>query len=128
MVAAEVRALAGRSADAARQIKLLIEASVDQVGTGTELADQAGSAMTEVVAAIRRVNQLVVDIAAAMQEQSTGVNQMGEAITQLDQATQQNAALLEESAAASQSLDDQARELVASVAVFQIDRRALQAA
>jgi methyl-accepting chemotaxis protein len=128
VVASEVRALAGRSADAARQIKQLIEASVDQVGSGTELADQAGHAMTEVVASIRRVNQLVVDIAGAMQEQSTGVTQMGEAITQLDQATQQNAALVEETAAASQSLDDQARELVASVAVFRIHRGALQAA
>ena len=128
VVASEVRALAGRSADAARQIKQLIEASVDQVGTGAALADQAGHAMTGVVASIRRVNQLVVDIAGAMQEQSTGVSQMGEAITQLDQATQQNAALVEETAAASQSLDDQARELVASVAAFQIDRRALQAA
>jgi methyl-accepting chemotaxis protein len=128
VVASEVRALAGRSADAARQIKQLIEASVDQVGTGAALADQAGAAMTGVVASIRRVNQLVVDIASAMQEQSTGVTQMGEAITQLDQATQQNAALVEETAAASQSLDDQARELVASVAAFQIDRRALQAA
>ena len=81
-----------------------------------------------VVYAAGTVGALVVDIASAMQEQSTGVTQMGEAITQLDQATQQNAALVEETAAASQSLDDQARELVASVAAFQIDRRALQAA
>ena len=128
VVAAEVRSLAGRSADAARQIKQLIQASVDQVGSGTQLADQAGASMTEVVGAIRRVSQLVVDIAGAMQEQSIGVSQMGEAITQLDQATQQNAALVEETAAASQSLDDQARELVASVSVFRIDRHALQAA
>jgi methyl-accepting chemotaxis protein len=120
VVASEVRALAGRSAEAARQIKQLITASLDQVNSGTALADQAGNTMTDVVAAIKRVSQLVVDISAAMQEQSTGVSQVGEAITQLDQTTQQNAALVEETAAASQSLDEQARQLVTSVEVFRI--------
>ena len=120
VVAAEVRALAGRSAEAARQIKQLITASLDQVSSGTTLADQAGHAMTDVVGAIKRVSQLVVDISTAMREQSTGVSQVGEAITQLDQTTQQNAALVEETAAASQSLDDQARHLVTSVGVFRI--------
>jgi methyl-accepting chemotaxis protein len=120
VVASEVRALAGRSADAARQIKQLIAASTEQVHTGTELADRAGHAMGEVVHEIKRVSQLVVDIANAMQEQSTGVGQVGEAIAQLDQTTQQNAALVEETAAASQSLDEQARHLVASVARFRI--------
>jgi methyl-accepting chemotaxis protein len=120
VVASEVRALAGRSAEAARQIKQLITASLDQVNSGTALADQAGNTMTDVVAAIKRVSQLVVDISTAMQEQSTGVSQVGEAITQLDQTTQQNAALVEETAAASQSLDEQARQLVTSVEVFRI--------
>ena len=124
VVASEVRALAGRSAEAARQIKQLIGASMDQVNSGTALADQAGHAMTDVVGAIKRVSQLVVDIATAMQEQSTGVGQVGEAIAQLDQTTQQNAALVEETAAASQSLDEQARHLVASVALFRIDTAA----
>ncbi len=115
-----MRALAGRSAEAARQIKQLISASMDQVSSGTALADQAGHAMGNVVGAIKRVSQLVVDISTAMREQSTGVSQVGEAIAQLDQTTQQNAALVEETAAASQSLDDQARHLVASVGVFRI--------
>jgi methyl-accepting chemotaxis protein len=120
VVASEVRALAGRSAEAARQIKQLVTASMEQVDSGSALADQAGHAMTEVVGAIQRVSQLVVDISTAMQEQSTGVGQVGEAIAQLDQTTQQNAALVEETAAASQSLDDQARELVGAVGQFRI--------
>jgi methyl-accepting chemotaxis protein len=93
---------------------------MDQVNAGTALADQAGRAMTDVVGAIQRVSQLVVDISTAMQEQSTGVGQVGEAIAQLDQTTQQNAALVEETAAASQSLDEQARHLVVSVGQFRI--------
>ena len=120
VVASEVRALAGRSAEAARQVKQLIAASQEQVGAGTALADRAGQAMSDVVREIKHVSQLVVDIAGAMQEQSTGVSQMGAAIAQLDQTTQQNAALVEETAAASQSLDEQARHLVASVAQFRI--------
>jgi methyl-accepting chemotaxis protein len=120
VVASEVRALAGRSAEAARQIKQLVTASMDQVNSGTAQADQAGRAMTDVVSAIKRVSELVVDISTAMQEQSTGVGQVGEAIAQLDQTTQQNAALVEETAAASSSLDDQARHLVVSVGQFRI--------
>ena len=120
VVASEVRSLAGRSAEAARQVKQLVATSQEQVGHGTELADRAGQAMGEVVHEIKRVSQLVVDIASAMQEQSVGVSQVGAAITQLDQTTQQNAALVEETAAASQSLDEQARHLVASVARFRI--------
>jgi methyl-accepting chemotaxis protein len=127
VVASEVRSLAGRSAEAARQIKQLVAASMEQVNSGTALADQAGHAMTDVVGAIKRVSQLVVDISTAMREQSTGVGQVGEAIAQLDQTTQQNAALVEETAAASQSLDDQARSLVASVALFRIDAAAQMA-
>jgi len=127
VVASEVRSLAGRSAEAARQIKQLVAASMEQVNSGTALADQAGHAMTDVVGAIKRVSQLVVDISTAMREQSTGVGQVGEAIAQLDQTTQQNAALVEETAAASQSLDHQARHLVASVALFRIDAAAQMA-
>jgi len=120
VVASEVRALAVRSADAARQIKQLVAASQEQVGNGTDLADQAGQAMQSVVHEIQRVSQLVMDIAGAMQEQSTGVVQVGAAIAQLDQTTQQNAALVEETAAASQGLDAQARQLMGSVARFRL--------
>ena len=121
VVASEVRALASRSADAARQVKQLVAASQEQVGSGTTLADRAGQSMSEVGHEIKRVSQLVVDIAGALQEQSSGVSQVGAAIAQLDQTTQQNAALVEETAAASQSLDEQARHLVAAVARFRID-------
>ena len=121
VVASEVRALASRSADAARQVKQLVAASQEQVGSGTALADRAGQSMNEVVHEIKRVSQLVVDIAGALQEQSSGVSQVGAAIAQLDQTTQQNAALVEEAAAASQSLDEQARHLVAAVTRFRID-------
>jgi methyl-accepting chemotaxis protein len=124
VVASEVRSLASRSADAARQIKLLVADSKEQVNTGTALADRAGQAMNDVVHEIKRVSQLVVDIADTMREQSAGMSQVGVAIAHLDQATQQNAALVEETAAASQSLDEQARHLVASVARFRIDATA----
>jgi methyl-accepting chemotaxis protein len=121
VVASEVRALASRSADAARQIRELIAASLEQVNSGMAQADRAGAAMNGVVASIRRVSQLVADIASAMQEQSTGVTQVGAAIAQLDQTTQQNAALVEETAAAAQGLDEQARQLVASTALFRLE-------
>jgi methyl-accepting chemotaxis protein len=118
VVATEVRSLAGRSAEAAREIKGLIGASVERVEQGTALVDQAGSTMTEVVAAIQRVAGIVGQISAASAEQSAGVAQVGEAIGQMDRATQQNAALVEESAAAAESLRQQAHQLVQSVAVF----------
>jgi methyl-accepting chemotaxis protein len=120
VVASEVRSLAGRSADAAKEIKALIGASSEQVAQGTQWADKAGAAMTGVVEAIRRVNDIVGEISAASSEQSSGVSQVGEAITQMDQATQQNAALVEEMAAAASSLKAQAGELVQAVAVFQL--------
>ncbi|CAN5444884.1 methyl-accepting chemotaxis protein [soil metagenome] len=120
VVASEVRLLAQRSAEAAKEIKSLISASVDRVGEGTVLVDRAGVTMTEVVASIRRVTDIMGEISAASSEQSTGVAQVGEAVTQMDQATQQNAALVEESAAAAESLRGQARQLVASVAVFKL--------
>jgi methyl-accepting chemotaxis protein len=121
VVASEVRSLAGRSADAAKEIKALISDSVERVGHGTALVDQAGVTMTEVVSSIKRVTDIMVEISAASTEQSAGVAQVGEAVTQMDQATQQNAALVEQSAAAAESLKGQARQLVDSVAVFKLD-------
>jgi len=118
VVASEVRSLAGRSADAAKEIKALIGASVAQVDQGTVLVDQAGRTMGEVVSSIRRVTDLMGEISAASREQSLGVSQVGEAIMQMDQVTQQNAALVEEMAAAASSLKTQAQDLVGTVAVF----------
>ena len=120
VVASEVRSLAGRSAEAAREIKSLISASVERVEQGTALVNQAGVTMTEVVGSIQRVNDIMGEISAASTEQSTGVAQVGEAVSQMDQATQQNAALVEESAAAAESLRQQAQALVQAVAVFRL--------
>ena len=118
VVAGEVRTLAQRSAEAAKEIKALIQASEQRVEQGTQLVDKAGETMSEIVAAIRRVTDIMGEISAASSEQSAGVAQVGDAITQMDQATQQNAALVEQSAAAAQSLQQQARAMVASVSVF----------
>ncbi|NMM19555.1 MAG: HAMP domain-containing protein [Rhodoferax sp.] len=120
VVATEVRSLAGRSADAAKEIKSLINASVERVEQGTVLVDQAGATMTEVVGSIRRVTDLMGEISAASTEQSQGVAQIGEAVQQMDQVTQQNAALVEEMAAAASSLKSQAQDLVGTVAVFKL--------
>ncbi len=120
VVASEVRSLAGRSAEAAKEIKQLITDSVSRVETGTQLADQAGSTMTEVVGSIRRVTDLMGEISAASSEQSSGVSQVGEAVTEMDQTTQQNAALVEEMAAAAASLNSQAQDLVQSVSLFRL--------
>jgi methyl-accepting chemotaxis protein len=124
VVAAEVRSLAGRSADAAKEIKGLITASVERVAQGTALVDQAGVTMTEIVASIKRVTDIMGEISAASTEQSAGVAQVGEAVSQMDQATQQNAALVEQSAAAAESLRDQAQQLVQVVAVFKLEHGA----
>jgi methyl-accepting chemotaxis protein len=121
VVAGEVRSLAQRSADAAREIKALIDASVARVSQGTQLVDRAGATMGEIVVSIQRVTGLMGQISTASTEQSTGVAQVGEAVTQMDAATQQNAALVEESAAAAQSLSAQAARLVQAVAVFRLD-------
>ena len=121
MVASEVRSLAGRSAEAAKEIKRLIGTSVERVEHGTTLVDQAGSTMKEVVDSIKRVTDIMGEISAASGEQSTGVQKVGEAVTQMDQATQQNAALVEQMAAAASSLKNQAQELVQVVAAFKID-------
>jgi methyl-accepting chemotaxis protein len=120
VVASEVRSLAGRSADAAKEIKTLIGASVERVEQGSVLVDQAGVTMTEVVNAIKRVTDLMGEISAASTEQSQGVAQVGEAVIQMDQVTQQNAALVEEMAAAASSLKSQAQDLVQTVAVFKL--------
>jgi methyl-accepting chemotaxis protein len=115
VVAAEVRSLAGRSAEAAKQIKVLINASVSQVEQGTQLVDRAGATMSEVVVSIKRVTDIVGEISAASAEQSAGVAQIGQAVSELDQTTQQNAALVEQSAAAAASLRSQAEHLVQAV-------------
>ena len=120
VVAGEVRSLAQRSAEAAKEIKGLIGTSVERVERGTALVDKAGATMSEVVSAIRRVTDIMGEISAASSEQSSGVSQVGEAITQMDQATQQNAALVEQSAAAADSLKMQAGQLVDAVAVFRL--------
>ncbi len=120
VVAGEVRNLAQRSAEAAKEIKRLIGASVERVEQGTVLVDQAGTTMEEVVASIRRVSDIVGEISAASAEQSDGVAQVGAAITRMDQGTQQNAALVEQSAAAADSLKQQAALLVQAVSVFKL--------
>ena len=120
VVAGEVRSLAQRSAEAAKEIKSLITASVERVEQGTALVDRAGATMQEVVASIRRVTDIMGEISAASTEQSAGVAQVGQAVTQMDQATQQNAALVEQSAAAADSLKAQAHKLVEAVAVFRL--------
>ncbi len=120
VVASEVRNLAKRSADAAKEVKVLINESVERVDAGTVLAAQAGGTMKEVVDSIARVKDLVGEISAACVEQSTGVSQVSEAVTQMDQVTQQNAALVEQSSAAAESLKKQARNLQDAVSVFRI--------
>ncbi|APW41508.1 methyl-accepting chemotaxis protein [Rhodoferax saidenbachensis] len=121
VVASEVRSLAGRSAEAAKEIKLLIGDSVTRVERGTTLVDQAGTTMTEVVSSIKRVTDIMGEISAASTEQSQGVSQIGEAVQQMDHATQQNAALVEEMAAAASSLKTQANELVQLVSAFKTE-------
>ncbi len=122
VVASEVRSLAQRSAEAAKEIKVLITASVERVEQGTTLVGQAGTTMVEVVSSIKRVTDIMGEISAASTEQSAGVSQVGEAVSQMDQVTQQNAALVEESAAAAESLKSQAQQLVQAVAVFKINQ------
>ncbi|MFC4621567.1 methyl-accepting chemotaxis protein [Comamonas nitrativorans] len=121
VVASEVRSLAGRSAEAAKEIKRLIDDSVQRVGDGNALAQQTGQTMQEMVGAIQKVNTIVSAISNASQEQADGVVQVGDAITQMDQVTQQNAALVEEMAAAATSLHSRSQELVQAVAVFHLN-------
>jgi methyl-accepting chemotaxis protein len=127
VVATEVRSLAGRSADAAKQIKLLINESVEKVAHGTSLVDEAGATMNDVVNSIKRVADIVGEISTASAEQSAGVAQVCQAVTMLDRATQENAALVEESAAAAEALRAQAEQLVDAVAVFRTSTSVMDA-
>ncbi|XVJ68267.1 MAG: methyl-accepting chemotaxis protein [Rhizobacter sp.] len=120
VVASEVRSLAGRSAEAAKEIKSLIGNSVDKVEVGARQVNDAGASMNEIVAQVRRVTELISEISNATAEQSSGIGQVGDAVMQLDQVTQQNAALVEESAAAAESLRYQAAKLAEVVSVFKL--------
>ncbi|HEX2603484.1 MAG TPA: methyl-accepting chemotaxis protein [Oxalicibacterium sp.] len=126
VVASEVRSLAQRSANAAKEIKSLIDDSVDKVGTGSRLVAQAGQTMTEVVDSVKHVTDIMSEILAASQEQSAGIEQVNTAIVQMDQVTQQNAALVEEAAAAAAALKEQAGNLAATVSVFKVDASHVQ--
>jgi methyl-accepting chemotaxis protein len=121
VVASEVRSLAQRSAAAAKEIKTLIDNSVDQVGAGSKMVERAGMTMQEVVASIKKVTEIVAAISTSSQEQSIGIEQVNLAITQMDEVTQQNAALVEEGAAAAQSLHDQSNDLAKLVQSFKLD-------
>lgn len=125
VVASEVRSLAGRSAEAAREIKTLISASVERVGQGAALVDDAGKTMADIVSGIRQVASIIGDISTASQEQSRGVLQVGEAVSHMDRATQQNAAMVEEMAAAATEMSAKAQQLVQAVSVFKVARQAL---
>jgi methyl-accepting chemotaxis protein len=125
VVAGEVRKLAQRSADAAKEIKTLITDSVAKVEDGGKLVEQSGKTLQEIVTAVKKVSDIVAEMAAAAREQASGIEQVNKAILQMDQVTQQNAALVEETAAASQSMGEQARELQNLMAYFKLDERTL---
>ncbi|NPT58384.1 methyl-accepting chemotaxis protein [Paraburkholderia elongata] len=127
VVAGEVRSLAQRSSAAAREIKELIDTSVERVQSGSALVDEAGRTMTEIIGAVQRVTDIMGEIAAASEEQSSGIDQVARAVTQMDEVTQQNAALVEEAAAAASSLEDQAGKLRTAVAVFQLEESGYKA-
>jgi methyl-accepting chemotaxis protein-2 (aspartate sensor receptor) len=120
VVASEVRSLAQRSAAAAKEIKVLIDDSVGKVGTGSAQVAEAGRTMDEIVASVKRVTDIMGEISSASQEQTSGIEQVNQAISQMDQVTQQNAALVEEAAAAASSLQEQAGHLVQAVGVFRV--------
>lgn len=123
VVASEVRNLAQRSATAAKEIKELIQDSVVKVEEGTKLVNQSGEALDEIVIAVKKVSDIIIEIAAASQEQSSGIRQVNKAVTQMDEMTQQNAALVEEAASASESMSKQAEYLNQQVAFFHIDNQ-----
>ncbi|RQU90177.1 methyl-accepting chemotaxis protein [Burkholderia cenocepacia] len=127
VVAGEVRSLAQRSSSAAKEIKALIDASVERIRTGSTLVDEAGRTMSDVIGAVQRVTDIMGEIAAASEEQSSGIDQVARAVAQMDEVTQQNAALVEEAAAAAQSLEEQAARLRETAAVFQLDDEAARA-
>jgi methyl-accepting chemotaxis protein len=120
VVASEVRSLAQRSAAAAKEIKTLIGASVDEVTAGSKLVEQAGVTMDEVVASVKRVTDIMADITSASQEQSAGIERVHRTIAQMDDVTQQNAALVEEAAAAAEAMQNQASNLAQVVSVFKL--------
>ena len=119
MVAAEVRNLAQRSAGAAKEIKGLINDSVDAVGKGTKLVDETGQTFTDLVEAVQEVVTMMSGIDSAGKEQATGISEVGRAVAQMDEMTQQNAALVEEASASSKSMEDQAQDLLDHVSFFQ---------
>ncbi|CAG7857362.1 partial Methyl-accepting chemotaxis protein II, partial [biofilm metagenome] len=121
VVASEVRNLAQRSAAAAKEIKALIGDSVEKVENGSKLVSEAGKTMDEIVSSVKRVTGIMADIAAASAEQSSGIDQVNHAVTQMDEVTQQNAALVEEAAAAAESLEEQAQTLAETVAKFRLE-------
>ncbi|MGB3392244.1 MAG: methyl-accepting chemotaxis protein, partial [Stenotrophomonas sp.] len=120
VVASEVRTLAQRSAGAAKEIKGLIEDSVEKVSDGSALVHQAGSTMGEIVSSVQRVTDIMAEISAASQEQSVGIEQVNQTVTQMDETTQQNAALVEEATAAARSMEEQAAHLAEAVALFRL--------
>jgi methyl-accepting chemotaxis protein len=127
VVATEVRNLAQRSAAAAKEIKVLIGDSVEKVDAGAKLVDHAGATMNEIVASVERVTGIIGEIMRATEEQSTGIVEINEAIGQMDSVTQQNAALVEQAAAASDAMQDQAANLARLVGVFRLGRSAAAA-
>jgi len=126
VVATEVRNLAQRSATAAKEIKVLIDDSVKKVEGGATLVNKTGKTMDEIVAAIKHLTEIMSDITSASKEQSTGIEQVNQAVTQMDEVTQQNAALVEQAAAAAASLEQQAHELVGAISIFNLAKNSLQ--
>jgi methyl-accepting chemotaxis protein len=122
VVAGEVRNLAQRSSSAAKEIKELIDTSVERVSAGSGLVGEAGATMTQITQAVQRVTDIMSEISAASGEQSRGISQVATAVTQMDEVTQQNAALVEEAAAAAQSLEDQAKSLKDALAIFSVSQ------
>jgi methyl-accepting chemotaxis protein len=125
VVASEVRSLAQRSATAAKEIKDLISDSVGKVKAGSDLVEASGQTLHQITTAIKRVSDIVAEISAASEEQSSGIQQVNHAVTQMDTTTQQNAALVEEAAAASKAMQMQARELIDSIAFFRLNGRSV---
>ena len=123
VVAGEVRSLASRSAEAAKEIKSLIGGSVDRVEAGSKLVATAGKTMSDIVGSVQRVSDIIGEIAAAAAEQSNGIGQVNSTVGELDQMTQQNAALVEQSAAAAESLKEQADKLAQVVGTFRLEDR-----
>jgi methyl-accepting chemotaxis protein-2 (aspartate sensor receptor) len=121
VVAGEVRSLAQRSAQAAKEIEGLIKESVQRVTTGSEMANKAGTTMEQIVSSVTNVSGIMNEISSASEEQSRGIDQIGKAVTELDSTTQQNAALVQESSAASLSLEQQAEQLAQLVSVFKLN-------